>query len=432
MPQLPAGRRPRRAVQQQRRRRRMQRPRREEGYVCADITAFSFERLTSPENLHKAYRKVVEDGGHAAGVDGVHPGDFSGPALWQVLRIYSEKLQLLAPSEREDEGQEEQAGPQAADGCPYAPQPTRPCRIPKRSRGFRELSIPTAMDRAVATALDTSLKPFWRREIDAATSAWPMLATLVRAIERRGHFYLVTDDIRNCFPNAPLDEAMRLHRRHIGEEQSGLLSLISRFVYWPDASGRSTGLRQGSPYSPVTMELVLHHLLDRALDAALRNTPRFRYVDNQMCLCEDAREGERVLSVVQDAVESIGFQLKNEDGPPCDIRDPERSRVVLGFIPRASNGRITFEVAPSAYDSLAEGLWFADKSPNPEENAFRRCSGWLRSQGPGLTRTAEAEVVSQVVALARAYGFRNISHREMRRIALSARKQWRKTLRNAR
>jgi RNA-directed DNA polymerase len=188
------------------------------------------------------------------------------------------------------------------------------------------------------------------------------------------------------------------------------------------------GLEQGSPYSPIAMDLMLHHVLDSELEARSRNTPLLRYVDNLTFLCNDVREGVRTLAIARELVEHVGFQLKGADGEPQDLRDPSYDRTVLGLIPSWQDGRLTFSIPETAFGHLAEGLRFANEALKPSDNALRRCRGWLQMLGPALTRSAEREVVGRITDMARQAGFRSVIHQDLLMVTESARNSWHRVL----
>ncbi|MEZ6126639.1 MAG: hypothetical protein R3C49_26250 [Planctomycetaceae bacterium] len=124
--------------------------------------------------------------------------------------------------------------------------------------------------------------------------------------------------------------------------------------------------------------------------------------------------------MVSEVLEPAGLRLKGDDGEPQDLRDPEYNRVFLGLIPRWKNGLLTFSIPELAFETLTIGLQVANETPNPAENAFQRCVGWLQQLRPALMRSVERQVVDRVVSIARHSGFRNVNHRDMLKTTASA------------
>ena len=383
--------------------RRSDRWREDLGYQILAPGDFKRDKFAAPDNLYIAFQQLVEGGGHGAGIDRFGPDDFSDHELRPILRHLSGSLVNEA----------------------YRPYPVRIVEIPKIATKVRTLALQRFTDRTVAQSLLNCLSAFWQRQI-RTRSVWQVYAQLDREIRRRQAYFLAIDDIKDCFPSAPLDEVMRWHRHHINHE--GLLNLIERIIRGHDGSGHLIGLDQGSPYSPAAMDVLLHHILDILLEARSRNTSQLRYVDNLTFLCHDVSEGTRVLAMARELVGQSGFQLKGEDGQPQDLGDPSYKRVVLGLIPRWRNGQLTFSIPDSAYEHLIEGLRVANEAHRPPDNALRRCRGWLQQLGPALTRSVEREVVGHVTDMARHAGFRNVIPRDLLRVAESARESWHRVL----
>lgn len=400
-PRLPAGRRTRPSGRQP------EQPGEDLGYQVHDPKDFDLLQFANADNLYKAFQQLVEGGGHGAGIDGFGPEEFSDHELRPILRHVSTSLVNET----------------------YRPYRVRIVEIPKSPTKVRTLALQRFTDRAVAKALLNCLRGFWNRRT-IGYSVWQIYARLEREIRRCRAYVLAIDDIRDCFPHAPLEEVMKWHRRHIYHE--GLLKLIERIIGGHDGLNHLIGLYQGSPYSPIAMDVLLHHVLDILLEARSRNTSQFRYVDNLTYLCNDVSEGTRILAMTRELVEQAGFHLKGEEGEPQDLRDPSYDRTVLGLIPRWQCGQLTFSIPEPTFDHLTEGLRFSNKAVKPSDNAAQRCRGWLQMQGPALTRTAAPEVVDRVTDIARQAGFRNVIYKDLIQVAESARKSWHRVLGDAR
>lgn len=376
------------------------------GYQVLNPARFDLNKFAAPDNLHNAFQQLVETGGHGAGIDGFGPDDFSDAELRPILRHVSATIVNQS----------------------YRPYPARIVEIPKSATKVRTLALQRFTDRAVAKALLNCLTAFWQQR-HIARSVWQIYAHLEREIRSRRTYILAIDDIRNCFPTAPLNEVMRWQEHHIHHEE--LKSLVKRIIRGHEDPGRLIGLDQGSPYSPIAMDVLLHHVLDLQLEARSGSPLQLRYVDNLTYLCGSVSEAASVLSIAKELVEQTGFQLKGEDGEPLDLRDPGHGRKVLGLIPRWQGGHLAISIPDSAYDQLAEGFRLANEATRPSNNAYWRCRGWLQMLGPALTRTVAPTIVGRVTDMARQAGFRNVIHRDLMRIAEAARQSWHRVLRDA-
>ncbi|MCA9031473.1 MAG: hypothetical protein KDA66_11730, partial [Planctomycetaceae bacterium] len=290
-----------------------------EGYYVKNPAKFKISKFAAPDNLRLAFRLLEEDGGHGAGTDGFRPEHFSDNEIRPILQKVSETL---------------------IDGT-YRPYEPRICTVAKSAGGTRDLALFRFMDRTVAKALLNCLKAFWNERL-TALSTRQIFARLHWTIERQRRFVFAIDDIRQCFDHARLDDVMTWHRHYIHKQS--LLELIERIIRGNDSLGTGSGLPQGSPYSPTAMDLLLHHVLDLVMADRAGNTPSFRYVDNLAYLCSDVSESVRVLSLVDEVLETASLQLKRADGQPQDLRDPEYNKVFLGLIPRWQSGLLTLSI----------------------------------------------------------------------------------------
>lgn len=383
-------------------RRRRSRPGEIPPYTVGSPDQFQLNEFAHPDRLHSVFRILEKEGGHAPGEDGLTYGDFSGSEVYGALRSVSETIR-----DRE-----------------YRPHPTRLVEISKgngRTRGLRLLRI---MDRVVAEALHIALEGYWRSQLPGiGRDAWVIWAEMQRVMRERRAYVLATDDIRDCFPHALLDEIIRCHRRHIS--QPDLLWLIETVIRGHDGLGHMTGLDQGSPYSPVAMELLLHDHLDTRLEAEFRGFPLLlRYVDNLTFICSSENEGNRVLQVAEETLADLGFSLKCEERPPMDIRDSSFNRKVLGLIPRWQNGQLMFSIPESTFDDLRVSLSNALQSPAPVETARKAARGRIESLGPALVKRVVPSVVDRVISTARDCGFTELQRKVLIETAYKARKRW--------
>ena len=363
---------------------------------------FDINDFARPERLHSVFRILEQEGGPGAGEDALTYSDFSTPEVFDALRAVSAAIR---------------------NGT-YRPYPTRLVRIPKGDDRWRELRLLRIMDRVVAKALQIALDEYWQLQLPGiGRDVWHIYADMQHVMREHRAYVLAIDDIRACFPSAPLDTVMECHRQHIS--QSDLLWLIETAVRGHDGPGHRIGLDQGSPYSPVAMELLLHTHLDARLEAVFQGFPLLlRYVDNLTFVCGNEHEGQQALQVAEDILADLGFCLKREDGPPRDIRDASFNQAVLGLIPRWRNGQLTLSIPESAFDDLRDGLSEASMNRRPVKTARAVANGWINSVGPALVRQVAPVVIDRVISIARECGFIEIPSRELSETAQRARHRW--------
>ena len=356
-------------------------------YSVTDPAEFSWDNFSDHENLHKIYTILKEKGGPAPGPDGISYSDLSVCEEWDLARWLKDCLR---------------------DGT-YRPGPTRRIEIPRQGRAPRILNVSNLQDRVVASALWLCFKPYWTQQLPRfGLPVFSVLANMQRTIRERNAFVLAIDDVRDCFPSAPIARVIECQSEHI--QGRHVRQLVERIIRGHDGPEEPTGLAQGSPYSPVAMELLLHNCLDQRLDANGPGNPfEFRYVDNLVFICRNESEGARVLERCNDLLSGLNMNLKGQDGPPRDIRDPEFECPILGLITGWNDDRMTFRIPESAFEKLEDGIAVACLRTNPVTVTKAVIKGWLRSGvAPALTNEESPGILERVVRLAHSLGVTEI------------------------
>ncbi|QGQ22045.1 hypothetical protein F1728_04760 [Gimesia benthica] len=295
--------------------------------------------------------------------------------------------------------------------------------MPKPDGGLRELELQCIPDRLIAFRLHRVLMPFFNQSLPGPTrSNWALYAELEQQIETRNQYCIVTDDIANCFPWAPIEPTLECHRQIINNPD--LLWLIETVIRGHKGQNRTTGLCQGSRYSPAALEFLLHNHLDTLLSAEYRGSRTlYRYVDNLLIVCNNEHDCRQAIQSAEEHLSERGFQLKHNEGPPEDIRDNTR-RKILGVIPRWQNGKLHFTIPEDAFQKLETSLNAATLSSHPLSRVQNVTKDWLSAYGPALVAQTVRDVVNKVINLCRNSGFVEITHRNLSQTAAEAYQRW--------
>ena len=364
--------------------------------------SFDIAKFAKYHNLCAVYEWLKQHGGQAAGVDGITFSDVSNTERNAILKQIAREL---------------------TEGT-YCPGLTREVPVPKGTNGgTRQLAIPTLFDRVVMKALLLCLNDYWRRILSGyGRDVWLIYAIMQQAIWREQKYVLAIDEIRNCYPSAPIEQVLHTQQSYLN--QPDLMSLVERIIRGQCGPHHTTGLEQGSPYSPVAMESFLHNSLDTVMTVRFPGLTQLRYVDNTTYLCRDSNEGEQILQTANEILSEAQLRLKREDGPPQDIRDPNHNRTLLGLIPNWTNGEIQLSIPESAYSDLDTGMTMTKGSPKPVMATRRTMLGWINAVGPTLTNSIAPGIVDRVSSMALQKGFREFSRSELLNTAREARKRW--------
>lgn len=374
-------------------------------YAVNDMSQFRLTEFGHHDRLHSVFRILRSEGGPGGGTDGITYTDFSSSEIYDALRHLSSKL----------------------IGRQYVPHETRVVSIPKGDGRFRVLQLNRILDRVVAKALQIATDTYWRARLPRLGKDVPNLfANMQNVMRRTGARWLTPSDIRDCFPSAPIESVLECHRQHIS--QPDLLWLIETIVRGHEGPARTTGLHQGSPYSPVAMELLLHTHLDTRFGTEFRGFPlQLRYVDNLNIVTRSAREGREALRFCERALGDLGFHLKPERPPmnsPMNLSIPHPDRKVLGLNLFWRNDQLHFTIPETAYENLREGFAKSITRPAPLATALAVATGWLNAMGPTLTNTAATTVINRVIRIAREYGFTELRPDHFQGTCLSANTKW--------
>jgi hypothetical protein len=148
--------------------------------------------------------------------------------------------------------------------------------------------------------------------------------------------------------------------------------------------------------------VLLHYIHDTKVKELFKELPWFRYADNLCYLCRGMSEGRRVLTKVNRLLEPFGLTLKGEDG----VKDL-RSEIahLLGFSLMLNGKSLQYGIGPGAFTQLRQHLGEAHVTHHPTQTAQAVVLGWIGAFAPAL----EDGDVTDVLAIAAEYGFREFS-----------------------
>ena len=243
----------------------------------ASLGHLVIERMVRSENLLKAYQRVKSNGG-APGSDGMTVAQLGDCIRRELPRVREELLAGL-----------------------YQPRPVRRVEIPKPGGGFRNLGIPTVLDRWIQQALLQVLTPLF----DPGFSEWsfgfrPGRGTHGAVLQAREHIragcrWVVDVDLLKFFDRVNHDVLMARVARKVKDKRA--LQLIRRYLQAGVLEGGLTsptleGTPQGGPLSPLLSNIMLDDL-DQELE---RRGHRFcRYADDANVYVRSRRAGERLM-----------------------------------------------------------------------------------------------------------------------------------------
>jgi RNA-directed DNA polymerase len=371
------------------------RERRREKLRQQDGGQITLKQIADPEHLVDCFRKLVQEGGPAAGIDGISPREISMSDFGQIAGKLS-----VAMLERR-----------------WQPQKTRLQPIPKPGTNEKRiLKIGVTLDRVVGKALHEALQPFWEKVylrnsfgFRNGRSVWQMVGELEATMDKYDRWMLVIDDVRKAFDNVPIKEAIKAHQIAQANKSKGkqpiladdTMELIETVLRGHDEA-HEVGIDQGGCYSPDALNTFLHVVHDVPLDALDDALLWFRYADNLTYLVQNVSEGRRVLTRVRRLLRKAGLSLKGKDGI-TDL-DMGGRATVLGFTLLREDGRLRIGLKEGFLDQLREHLAKAWETADPCKTAKTILRGWINANGPAFENGVTA--IPDVFRLASGLGFR--------------------------
>ena len=252
------------------------------------------ELILRKDNLNKAYKQVKRNKGK---------GEIYGMQVDELLPFLRENQRSLIQKIREGK---------------YKPNPVRRVEIPKETKGeYRQLGIPTVVDRVIQQAIAQELTPIYEEQFSENSfgfrpgrGAHDALRQCQKNVDE-GYVYVIDMDLEKFFDTVSQSKLIEVLSRTIKDGR--VISLIHKYLnagVIADGIFERTevGMPQGGPLSPLLSNVMLNEL-DKELE---RRRHRFvRYADDCMILCKSKKSAERTLRNIIPFIEGKLFLKVN-------------------------------------------------------------------------------------------------------------------------
>ena len=252
------------------------------------------ELILRKDNLNKAYKQVKRNKGKG-GIDGMQ--------VDELLPFLRENQRSLIQKIREGK---------------YKPNSVRRVEIPKETKGeYRQLGIPTVVDRVIQQAIAQELTPIYEEQFSENSfgfrpgrGAHDALRQCQKNVDE-GYVYVIDMDLEKFFDTVSQSKLIEVLSRTIKDGR--VISLIHKYLnagVIADGIFERTevGMPQGGPLSPLLSNVMLNEL-DKELE---RRGHRFvRYADDCMILCKSKKSAERTLRNIIPFIEGKLFLKVN-------------------------------------------------------------------------------------------------------------------------
>lgn len=263
------------------------------------------EEVVSLSNMQRACRQVISNKG-SAGIDGMETEELSE---W-----FNNNWQLLQTSLLEGR---------------YKIGPIKSVQIPKPKGGYRQLGIPTVIDRLIQQAISQVLGPLYDPTFSPTSYGFRPGRSSKDAINQlsrylsKGKTYIVDIDMAKFFDEVNHDLLLNRLRKRISD--SRLLKLIHQYLQkglLEDgiSEQRIKGTPQGSPLSPLLSNIVLDEL---DMELSQRGHLYVRYADDIVILLSSQKAAERVqrstISFIENSLQLKVNETKSKIRRPIEL-----------------------------------------------------------------------------------------------------------------
>lgn len=268
------------------------------------------ERMVERSNMMAAYKQVRGNKG-AAGIDKMTVEELKPflQANWAII-----KGKLLSGT--------------------YQPKAVLQVEIPKPGGGYRQLGIPTVVDRLIQQAAYQVLMPMFDPEFSQHSHGFRPGISAHDAVKKAqeyqqsGKKWVVDMDLAKFFDEVNHDLLMARVKRKVKDKR--MLKLIASFLkagimIGGVTSQRQKGTPQGSPLSPLLSNIMLDDL-DRELEK--RGHSFCRYADDCNIYVSSEKAGERVMQSITGFLQK---KLKLKVNSEKSAVDRASRRTFLGY-----------------------------------------------------------------------------------------------------
>ena len=301
-----------------------------------------FDKICHVDTLQQAWIHILKKNSKG-GLDDVQPADWE-TGIDKRLETLSRDLKTNA----------------------YVPIPYAKGKMPKfnEKNEFRNLSLPSVLDKIVQQAFVITVEPIFERGFKDCSYAYRKGKGAVRAIkhlefylETTGVNWVISPDIDDFFDTMNHQLLLNELGKKVHEEQ--VLNLASLWLHAGAVSSRGDwddteeGIAQGSVVSPLFSNIYLHTLDEFALEKQFKY---IRYSDNFVVV---AKERDRIYI----AYEQINAFIENElslklNENPQPFRQIKRGFVFLGIFFKNNLRRISSAKENKTFRKLN---WYTEK-----------------------------------------------------------------------
>lgn len=346
-------------------------------------------QIADERNLRIAWDRAKSNGDKSPGPDGLRFRDVDPSEVWDFVKLAGHTIL----------------------GGSYRPGGDRVVEIPKLSgNGSRTLTLQNIFDRVVARAIKQILEPIFDSGFvdqscgyrSGRNGTQHALAQAEFAVVEQRRYFVVTEDIRDAFDQVPHGRLINVLRCHGLPDD--VVNLIERSIDNPSRRG----LRQGSPLSPLLLNVYLDHFLDQWWRIQHPKRPLIRMVDDLLLPCESRVEACRLREEFAKKLQYAGMPLKGSARTSIlNLRSGRKLRW-LGYEIELGTSNWKVRIASKAWQKVECKLTDLHRVPQSPRRALRVVDGWLKFLGPMFEHENRPVVLQRINGVAAGSGFEEI------------------------
>ena len=321
------------------------------GIITDYWTNNHLELILRTDNLNKAYKRVKSNKG-AGGMDGMQ--------VDELLPYLKENQDTLI---------------QEIKGGRFKPNPVRRVEIPKETKGeYRNLGVPTVMDRVIQQAITQELTPIYEEQFSENSFGFRPKRGAHDALKQcqknvnDGYVYVVDMDLEKFFDTVCQSKLIEVLGRTIKDGR--VISLIHKYLNaGVIANGiferSEVGMPQGGPLSPLLSNIMLNEL-DKELES--RGHRFVRYADDCMIFCKSKKSAERTLKNILPFIEEKLYLKVNRK--KTEVAHISKVKY-LGYTFYRYKGKCRLRVHPESVNKMKDTIRKLTDRNNGMSNAKR-------------------------------------------------------------
>lgn len=356
-----------------------------------EIAPYLLRRVADARNLRIAWDYLRRRGGAAPGPNGHRYSDLEEDEVWELMRAIGYAIRQGT----------------------YRPGLDRLLAIPKgNDRGTRTLKLQNIEDRVVARAVVQIIQPLLDLLMDDRSYGYRpgrdrrhALAEALVVADGRDLKVWVVEDIKDAFDKVPLNRLLDVLRLRLPDD-------VVRLIETATNTGSKRGIRQGSPLSPLLLNLYLDHFLDKVWARWNPDVPLLRTADDLLILCRTEEQAHSCHRSLQQILTPAGMPLKGTPTTTTRNLSAGQQAEWLGFEIGLQGSQALVCLAGQTWFKLADELALAHARPGSPLRVIPTILGWADQIGPCYADEDRDQVYARVASAAKESAFEEFPTRE--------------------